>query len=976
MSEDKKILITKEQQTAIETNQGPLLIIAGAGSGKTTVIVKKIEYLLQNKVAQPEEILALTFTEKAACEMEERLDQILPYGFYNLTISTFHAFADQILKEKGSEIGLPINFKLMTEAEVILFFKKNLFLFNLDYYRPIGNPNKFIQAIIDHFYRLRDEDVSEKEYQQFVKTNPNLSDEERKKYHELAFAYEQYQKLKIKEGYLDFADLIHYLLLLFRQRKNILQEYQNRFRYILVDEFQDTNFAQYQLIKLLAPAKNNPNLTVVGDDNQSIYKFRGASIANILNFFKDYPKANIVTLLKNFRSNQTILDTAYRLIKNNDPETLEARLKISKKLIAQKSDNQSAVNFYWGENINQECEFVAKKIESLTKENYRYCDIALLVRANNHAQPFINTFIRRGIPYQFLGPGILFKQPEVKDLIAYLKFLYDIQDSVSLFRILSMEVFSLNNKDLHLLISFSRQINQPLFQTIEIYLSFFQPSLAQPEYEIYKKYLPLLKKETGEKLWQIYQILTRHLALMKKKSATALLYYFLEDSGYLQKLIAPKTEKEEKITLNITKFFERIKEYENTHEDNSITAVVEFLEMSMELGESPFISRNDIENLNAVNILTVHSAKGLEFPVVFLVNLVNGRFPTREKKETILIPQELIKELLPSGDYHLQEERRLFYVGLTRAKDSVFLTAARFYGEGKRQTKISPFVIESLEKETLEKIINKEKEAKKQLSIFDFQPKEEKIITVSNLKKNFSFSQINVYQTCPLQYRYQYILNLPTAPQASASFGNTIHATLCQFYQEFKKNKEVDKSILLSLYEKNWIPVGYLSSTQEKKIKKEGEKILTDYLKKFHHKNLKIISLERPFKIKLKENIIITGKIDRVDIDKEGNIEIIDYKTGAMPDEKKLKNDLQLSIYALAVLSDPTLKTKLDKIILSYLYLQQSQKISFKKSLAEIEKTKESILDTVNQINQQKFLPKVGPWCDFCPFKIICEAWQ
>jgi DNA helicase-2/ATP-dependent DNA helicase PcrA len=976
MSEDKKILITKEQQTAIETNQGPLLIIAGAGSGKTTVIVKKIEYLLQNKVAQPEEILALTFTEKAAYEMEERLDQILPYGFYNLTVSTFHAFADQILKEKGSEIGLPINFKLMTEAEAILFFKKNLFLFNLDYYRPIGNPNKFIQALLTHFHRLRDEDISEDEYLRFVKQNKDLSDEERKKYQELALAYAYYQKLKIKEGYLDFADLVYYLLTLFRKRGNILREYQNRFRYILVDEFQDTNFAQYQLIKLLAPPEKNPNLAVVGDDNQSIYKFRGASVANILNFINDYPQAKAVTLLKNFRSNQNILDAAYQLIKNNDPETLEAKLNISKKLIAQWPNQPQAVNFYWGENINDETEYVANKIKTLIKDRYHYRDIAILVRANNHAQPFINTLIQHGVPYQFLGPGILFKQPEVKDLIAYLKFLYDIQDSISLFRVLSMEVFAIDHKDLQILISFSRQINQSLFQAVEIYLSFFQSSLSQKEFEIYKKYLPLLTKTTQEKLLQIYQMLKRHIKLTPKKSATTLLYYFLEDSGYLKKLTSPKTEKEEKIIVNITKFFERIREFENTHEDSSVNSVVEFLEMSMELGESPLVLKNDIQDFDAVNILTVHGAKGLEFPIVFLVNLVNGRFPSREKNEIISIPPQLIKEPLPSGDYHLQEERRLFYVGLTRAKDFVFLTAARFYGEGKRQAKISPFVIESLEKETLEKIINKEKEAKKQLSIFDFQPKEEKIITVSNLKKNFSFSQINVYQTCPLQYRYQYILNLPTAPQASASFGNTIHATLYQFYQEFKRNKEVDKSILLSLYEKNWIPVGYLSSSQEKKIKKEGEKILTDYLEKFHHKNLKIISLERPFKIKLKENIIITGKIDRIDIDNEGSIEIIDYKTGAMPDEKKLKKDLQLSIYALAVLSDPTLKTNLDKIILSYLYLQQSQKISFKKSLAEIEKTKESILDTVNQINQQKFLPKVGPWCDFCPFKIICEAWQ
>jgi DNA helicase-2/ATP-dependent DNA helicase PcrA len=830
--------------------------------------------------------------------------------------------------------------------------------------------------MLTHFFRLRDEDISEDEYQSFVKKSKDLSQEERKKYKELTAAYQLYQKLKIKEGYLDFADLVYFLLTLFRQRKNILTEYQKRFRFILVDEFQDTNFAQYQLIKLLAPPDTNPYLTVVGDDNQSIYKFRGASVANILNFIKDYPQAKVVTLLKNFRSNQTILDAAYRLIKNNDPDTLEARLAISKRLIAEKPDYPSAVKFILTENINEETEFVAKKIKELVKDKYRYSDIALLVRANNHTQPFINTFLQHGIPYQFLGPGILFKQPEVKDLIAYLKFLYDIQDSVSLFRLLSMDIFALNHKDIHLLISFSRQINQPLFQTIEIYLSFFQPSLSQPEYENYKKYLPLLKKETQEKLWQIYQMLIRHLNLMKKKSATTLLYYFLEDSGYLKKLVAPKSEKEEKIVLNLTKFFERIKEFENTHEDASIPAVVEFLEMSMELGESPFISQTDGQTFDAVNILTVHSAKGLEFPVIFLVNLVNGRFPSREKNEIISIPQKLIKEPLPSGDYHLQEERRLFYVGLTRAKDLVFLTAARYYGEGKRQTKLSPFVIESIGKEKLETILNQEKEKKKQLSIFDFQPKEEKITPIPVLKTNFSFSQINVYQTCPLQYRYQYILRLPTAPQANTSFGNTIHATLYQFYNQFRKNPKVDLEVLLSLYQKNWIPVGYLSTKQEIKMKKEGEKMLNNFFKKFHQQNLKILFLEKPFKIKLDEQIIITGKIDRADIDDQGNIEIIDYKTGTIGDEKKLKNDLQLSIYALAILTDPALKINLERITLSYIYLQEQKKISFKKKNDEIEETKATIKKAVSQINQSNFIPKVGPWCDFCPFRIICEAWQ
>lgn len=971
-----QLILNQEQKKAVENHQGPLLVIAGAGTGKTTIIVEKIKYLLKNNLAKPEEILTLTFTEKAAFEMETRVDEALPYGVYNLTIATFHAFADSILKEKGEEIGLPLNFKLMTEAEAIIFLKKNLFLFDLNYYRPLGNPNKFLKVLLDHFSRLRDEDIDEKTYLEFVKKNKFPNREEKEKYLELARAYQLYQKIKIKEGVLDFADLVFFVLNLFRQRPNILKEYQKQYRYILIDEFQDTNLIQYQLIKLLAPAGKNPFLTVVGDDNQSIYKFRGASISNILNFMKDYPKAKVVALIKNFRSNQTILDAAYRLIKYNDPYTLEASLKINKRLIAQNKDNPHAIELFIGQNLSEETDFVVKKIKDLTKNRYQYSDCAILIRANNHAEPFINALLRNNIPYQLVGPGILFKQPEVKDLIAYLKILYNPEDSVSLYRVLTMNIFNLDAKDLALVLSFSKKINLPLFQTIEIYLSFFYPQLSQTHFEIYKPYLPLLKKETRETLSQIYQMIIRHLKLTKTKSAGAILFAFLQDSGYLNKLVTPKTEKEEKITLNISKFFEKIKDFETSHEDNSVAALVEFLEMTLELGESPLVSRDDLSQVNAVNILTVHAAKGLEFPVVFMVNLVANRFPSKGKNEVIKIPNQLVKEILPPGDYHLQEERRLFYVGLTRAKDLVFLTASKFYRGEKRQAKLSPFISETLGEKKVMQILSLKKEEKKQLTIFDFKPQEEVIAPKKIIYNYFSYSQINTFQTCPLQYQYQYLLKIPVQPSAAASFGNTIHNTLQKFYSSYKKSPhQANEELLIKLYQENWIPVGYHSQYHEKKMKKEGELILRHFFRKFHHPKINIIALEKPFKIKINDKIVLTGKIDRIDREKN-YIEIIDYKTGAVPDEKDLKKDLQLAIYTMAILNDPSLKINLNQITVSYYYLQKEQKISQKKSAEEIDQVKEKIIEIVDEINKNEFFPKVGPWCDFCPFRMICEAWQ
>ncbi len=984
------MLLNEEQKKAIKYNQGPLLIIAGAGTGKTTVIVEKIKYLLSKKLALSENILTLTFTEKAAYEMEERVDQELPYGYYQMWISTFHSFAEQILKEHGDQIGLNIDFKLLTESEGIMFLKKNLFLFKFNHFENI-NSISFLKNLLIHFSRLKDEDINPEVYLNWVKkklkTKNQKNQEELYRYLDLANSYKTYQQIKLKENYLDFSDLIFYLNILFIKKPTILKKYQQQFRYILIDEFQDTNINQYNLIKLLCPPNKKPFLTVVGDDSQAIYKFRGASISNILNFMNDYKQAKIITLLKNYRSNQEILDASYKLIKNNNPDTLEEKLGISKKLISYKKNNEeNAINFFYGENLQDEIDYVIKKIKELIKI-YQYQDIAILYRANHHIEPFIKAFIKNNLPFQFLGTGYLFKQPEIKDLIAYLKVLYNLEDDLSLYRVLLMNIFNFDSQDLNLLINFSKKISLSLFISIEVYLflnNLINNKKIEENYEIYKPYLPLLKKQTKEKLKFIYQLIKKHLDLSRQFSAGEILYDFLEKTNYLDKLTNIKSEKQEKNALNISKFFNFIRNFENNYQDVSVNALVEFLEISLEFDESPLTANTDLIKENAINLLTVHSAKGLEFPVVFLINLVNERFPTKERKEKFPLPEELIKEILPQGNYHLQEERRLFYVGLTRAKDKIFLTASEYYGEGVRKRKISPFVYETLTEKLIKKIEISKKEEKNQLSIFSFKSiiKEKNQKTINFLKSNnnqnktFSYTQLDTFNLCPLKYKYQYILKLPTPYSSIVSFGNSIHKTLQVFYQKFKKNPNLNEKDLIDIYHKNWIPLGYLSSLQQQKNKQEGEIILKKFFKKYHNKNIKILDIEKPFKIKISTNIYLTGKIDRVDIVNKNEIEIIDYKTGKKPDQKKSINNSQLLLYALAANDKNFYNKKPEEINLTFYYLTKKiEKISFKKNLNDILKFKEKIIEQIEKINQSDFKPKVGSHCDFCPFRLICDVW-
>src|SRR3989338_2012910 len=291
--------------------------------------------------------------------MEERVDRVLPYGLTQMWIMTFHSFGDRLLRQEALEIGLDPGFKLMTQAESIIFFRKNLFQFELDYFRPLGNPGKFIDALLTHFNRLKDEDISPEQYFDWAKKT-TFEEVEKGKYLELSKAYQKYEELKVKGGLIDFSDLIAGSLKLFRQRKNILKQYQAKFKYILIDEFQDTNYAQNQLIELLAAG--HKNITVVGDDDQAVYRFRGAAISNIIQFRKHFPKAKIIVLTKNYHSTKKILDRSYDLIQNNNPDRLEVAEKIDKKLESIRRIKGEKIEVIYADRVENEADMVAKEI--------------------------------------------------------------------------------------------------------------------------------------------------------------------------------------------------------------------------------------------------------------------------------------------------------------------------------------------------------------------------------------------------------------------------------------------------------------------------------------------------------------------------------------------------------------------------------------------------------------------------------------
>lgn len=976
-----------EQKEAVGFGDGPLLIIAGAGTGKTTVVTERIKYLINSGKALPSEILALTFTEKAAREMEERVDVIMPYGVTEMWISTFHRFCDRLLRAEAIHIGLNPAYKLMTDTDATMLFRKHLFHFRLEYFRPLGNPTKFIGGILQHFSRLQDEDVSPEQYLAWVesqKEEDKEPDEEKmleiKKYEELALAYKDYQEIKTREGYMDFGDLITQTLSLFRKRKNILSFYRQQFRYMLVDEFQDTNIAQNELIGLLAGTKQN--ITAVCDDDQSIYKFRGAAVSNVLSFRRNFPKAKLIVLSQNYRSTQAILDASYQLIQHNNPDRLEVKEHINKKLTAARAiaglPAQAGVwpKLIYTDRVENEADTVAKEIKRIVQtastkgKKFEWKDCAILVRANNHAEPFVRALIRHDVPYQFLGPGQLFRQPEIKDLIAYLQVLQNFEDNVALFRIFSMDYFALNARDVAAVANFARKQNCSLFEASEV---------VAGERSIDGADVPLLSEPTVEGMTKLVKMIGRHLGLVTKESAGQLLFYFLTDTGMMKNILDYSAPIDEKIANNISKFFSKLKTYETDHTDAGVTAVLDWIELSMELGESPLSNDSDWTVNNAVNILSVHGAKGLEFPVVFLVNLVSARFPTIERKEKIPIPDALIKEELPEGDYHLEEERRLCYVGMTRAKDYLFFTGANYYGEGKREKKLSPFVYEVIGEQS---VISPEL-ASQQMPLLDWKKESPSPAPLAGTPVKpmeisyLSYSQIETFRLCPLHYRLRYVFNIPTPQSASLSFGVSIHDALHDFYELHRVGKKVTKELLLTRLTDRWKKEGYENKRYEADMKKRGETYLSEYFDNEFDPETKIAALEQPFIVPVSHDgktIKIGGKIDRVDVRPDGTLEIIDYKTGRMPSKREVDANLQLSMYALAASEVPMVPfgKKPEDITLSLYFFDTQTRISTTRTREQLEKEKVTIIDIARQIEQSDFHCSGNTLCAGCEYKLFC----
>ncbi len=959
--------LNERQREAVTFGTGPLLVVAGAGTGKTKVITYRIAYLTGSKMAAPEEILALTFTDKAAAEMEERVDVLLPYGYANINVSTFHAFGDKILREYAIDLGMTSDLRVLSQPEQYIFFRENLFEFPLNYYRPLGDPTQFIHAILNLISRAKDEDVSPDDYLRYAENllaeagqhpeDETLQDEAGKQM-EIARTYRVYQELLTKQGNIDFGDQVWLVLKLFRENPSVLQRVRKQFRFILVDEFQDTNFAQFQLLKLLAG--DGQNITVVGDDDQSIYKFRGAAISNILEFTDVFPSAQKVVLKENYRSSQAILDAAYRLIQHNNPDRLEVKINIDKQLVAHFADLPPMVEHLHHDTLTSEADAVAGLILKKKKENScNYREFAILVRTNNDADPFLRSLNMRSIPYRFSGNRGLYQQPEIQLLLSFLRVIGDIEDSVSLFHLASSEIYMLKMVDLQRCSRLAKK------QNLTLYAVFENLGESEPAGKISTESIATIRK--------ILRDIDYFLQMSRDKSTGVVLYEYLDNTTYLKKLANFQKPENDLKVQNIAKFFDIVRGFGYVAQVDRVQNFVNYLDMLIEAGDNPATADADIDT-DAVHVLTVHKAKGLEFPVTFLVGLVQQKFPHNRRAERLSLPDELVREAAPEANSHLQEERRLFYVAMTRAQKELYLTSGRDYG-GVRPRKVSQFVTEALDRpvadedyvraSAMEQIARNAPVNIKHTDLFAPIPDDELI--------SLSFYQIDDYLTCPLKYKYVHVLRVPILPHHSVIYGKALHEAVEEYLRRKIRSLPMSPDEMIRVFKDSWISEGFISREHERLRFLAGQETLTQFYNNQQKETRLPTFIEKEFSFIWEHNRIV-GRWDRIDKTDAG-VEILDYKSSNVREQekadKRAKESLQLRIYAIAY--HDNYHEYPSRVKLHFLESGLTGSVEVQPKM--IDKAYDKIMKAAQGIRRRNYEATPGYMsCHYCAFANICPA--
>lgn len=926
------------QQAAVDHTTGPLLVVAGAGTGKTRVIVEKINKSL-DEGANPASILAVTFTEKAAAEMLERVlasrSQLLP----DLPVMTFNGFGDLLLREYGAHIGLPRNFRLLSEQAQVVFFRERIDQFQLDYFLPLtSSPDGIIADILQLFSRLKQNIITPETYQTFAKKLPD-GDEmvalDKRMHQELADAYDTYTSLCRQENVIDYDDQIYLCIQLLEQRPNVQRELQQQYQTLLIDEFQDTNVMQSRLIDLLyskesvndvrtragetvsvqqrsaeravlkygelSTGADKPKLSaktagsaalqqtspagarvlmVVGDDDQSIYGWRGATLQNILSFKDRYPDAAETALTVNYRSHQAILDAAYRLIQHNNPDRLEASLGINKRLTSDCPGAAPVVKRF--ADTAAELEWlatdIARRVNKLDENEP--VSIAVLARSNNTAAAVHGALSANDVPHRVIGATQdLYTRPVVRMLIELIRTVSEPHNNTSLHHTLVSELFGIGNDAI-----------APL------------AARASHEHELLETLLSDIPKAA-----QALALIKTWREQAASYSVGRLLWRAMSETGYKDSLLkrAAQDDQAAASVQHVTQFFDSLRQFENIAIQPTAVQYLASLPALQAAGETTDDGTLAINN-HEVTVITVHKAKGLEWDTVYIPVLQEQAFPLKKRADGLQPPAELRSASVGAADEHYAEERRLMYVAATRARRNLIVS---FADKGKTGTarKPSRFIDEMFGSGTAETtpLIDV---ADPQQSLLDIPAETSPKISVpasiyDGTSVRLSVSQASALLDCPLNFYYKFVLKAPEEATPSTGYGSQLHRLFEAINKARRKDALAPLEEYLAELEGGWNKAGYVSKEQQQKAFRQAQQTLTNFYQRAASEPAPYL-VEEPFEATLEpEHIILRGRMDVV-YDHDGT-EIRDYKTGnTIRDDagakKRATASSQLTMYALA----------------------------------------------------------------------------
>jgi len=962
------------QSRAIRHGEGPLLVIAGAGTGKTRVITERIRYLLESDVfLLGENILGLTFTKKAAGEMKARVLKAVGERGQDVVLATFHSFCETLLKEVDP------NLLALEDVDHWILLRRNLARLKLEKYRRLAEPGQFLSDFVRFFSRCQDELVSSKDYQAFAdrlveeleQEKSGLDEDtckERAEHvalqQEIARAYRASEELLREKRAIAVNGLICEAVALLRNDPQRRRKLQERFKHILVDEFQDTNIAQLELLHLLT--SDWRNIVVVGDNDQAIYRFRGASFGSFKLFLQGFANWKEgqdstpfrVALTENYRSTPNILRVATQAIGMN-----ETSPEFPKKILQPNRPEGERIRVVELDSPESEASWVADELARLHKAGRRWKDFGILYRQHAHRNQMVEELSARKIPFLITKLSIL-EHPLVRDVLAYLRLIAFPYDDIACVRVLSAPAWHNTAADLVRLAERAAKTRGTALYDV----------LQAPQGQL--PFAPALgaSKELLAFLGELRKSLRRRTA----REILGDLVEWLE--------IPQRAGAEDRKYVNRLAQF--LREWEPKSETRGLPEFLEYLEY-FEQAEG-VLSLDDDAPADAVQLMTVHGAKGLEFPNVFLLRVNSNAFPARKRLPLFEFPLRLMKEELPQADFHIQEERRLFYVALTRAQDRLTLTTVT-----EKKNKVPVFIEDILMDPAVRRrdILqmapkirkgNEDKKPRQQFleqELFPASTGPPKIFsriaewavafhppTSEPLK--LSSSAVENYRKCPQQYAFRYLWSLKEGPRAALSFGSVMHTTIKRFVEQLKKGVKLPFEEVQRIFETEWSSAGYEDEYQEAEYKKDG----LEQLRAFHASSLadppNVLEQEKGFELPLDNNVILIGRMDQVNRLSRTDVEIVDYKTGKPRVDRDARKGLQLSIYALGAKEI----FEWNPARLVFHYLQDNSTLVTARNAKQLEEAESIVQETAADIRAQEFPPRPGFSCRSCAYKPICPA--